>query len=108
MVKHTRSLHTRTHRSSVSFVKSPYTKTKASAKFKRNKPRRTATYKLLIKSVPKLKHSHTVKIKNSQDLDDFRVSPTTKKMTQSKLSPSKSKRAKQDFLDDFGEDTNSH
>jgi hypothetical protein len=110
MGKQTRSLNTRKHRSSVSYVKSPYTKTITSVKHKRNKPRRTATYKLKIKSIPKLKHSQSIKMKNSHDLDDFRYSPPlhTKKMTPAKLTPSKSRRVKQDFLDDFGSESGSH
>jgi hypothetical protein len=57
--------------------------------------------------MPKMKHSESIKMKNSQDLDDFRESPPlphTKKMTH-KLTPIKSSRIKQDFLDDFGSDS---
>jgi hypothetical protein len=110
MGKQTRSLNTRKHRSSVSYVKSPYTRTQTTIKHTRNKPRRTTTYKLKIKSIPKLKHSQSIKMKKSHDLDDFRDSPPlhTNKMTPAKLTPSKSKRVKQDFLDDFGSDSGSH
>ena len=111
MVKQTRSLNTRKHRSSLSYVKSPYTRTQTTIKHKRRKPRRTATYRLKIKSMPKMKHSESIKMKNSQDLDDFRESPPlphTKKMTHTKLMPSKSSRVKQDFLDDFGSESGSH
>jgi hypothetical protein len=49
-------------------------------------------------------------MKNSHDLDDFRYSPSlhTKKMTPAKLTPSKSRRVKQAFLDDLGSDSGSH
>ena len=42
-----------------------------------------------------------------KNLDDFRYSPPlqTNKMTSAKLMPSKSRRIKQDFLDDFGTDS---